>query len=138
MKICRCGQRIPQNKKKCDKCKEKDKERVRHYDMYERKNKEIYQSTEWGKLAEQCKIICNGLDIFLLFQENKIKKGRVAHHIVEVEEDPARIFDILNLIYLTDKSHAYIHKIYEQGKAQKQQMQQLLFEYMKKWREGYI
>ncbi|KOY64224.1 hypothetical protein [Clostridium sporogenes] len=141
-KLCPyCGIKVPQSQEDCDnKCKEKrNKLRNKEYDLYNRdkENTKIYRSKQWIKLTQQCKSRFNGLDIYQLYKYNKIIHGELSHHIKEVKEDKNRVYDISNLIYLSNKSHAEIHTAYKKSKEDKLDMQAYLFKIVQKWKEEY-
>lgn len=127
----------------CIKCNRKLKQgercscnsnRHREYDRFIRdeKSKQFYHSKEWGKLTTLCKSKCNGLDIYELYENNKIVKGELSHHIVPVEDDAGKKFDIDNLIYVSQKTHNFIHSIYARSKEEKKALQTKLFNYLLK------
>lgn len=141
-KLCPyCGIKVPYNQEDCiNKCKEKrNKKRNKEYDLYNRdkESTKIYRDKQWGKLTQQCKSRFNGLDIYQLYKYNKIVKGQLSHHIKEVKEDKKMIYDIANLIYLTDKSHAEIHTAYKKSKEDKLAMQAYLFKIVQRYKEEY-
>jgi bacteriophage protein len=127
----------------CIKCNRKLKQgercscnsnRHREYDRFIRdeKSKQFYHSKEWGKLTTLCKSKCNGLDIYELYENNKIVKGELSHHIVPVEDDAGKKFDIGNLIYVSHKTHNFIHSVYARSKEEKKALQTKLFDYLLK------
>lgn len=141
-KLCPyCGIKVPQYKEDCiNKCKEKrNKLRNKEYDLYNRdkESTKIYRDKQWGKLTQQCKSKFNGLDIYQLYKYNKIVKGELSHHIKEVKEDKNRVFDISNLIYVSNKSHAEIHTAYKKSKEDKLAMQAYLFKIVQRYKEEY-
>lgn len=141
-KLCPyCGIKVPQDKEDCiNKCKEKrNKLRNKEYDLYNRDkaSTKIYRDKRWGKLTQQCKSRFNGLDIYQLYKHKKIVKGELSHHIKEVKEDKNRVYDISNLIYLSNKSHAEIHTAYNKSKEDKLAMQAYLFKIAQRYKEEY-
>ena len=85
---------------------------IKSYDLY-RRDKEsaaVYRSKEWSILTVQCKERCNGIDLYILMTEGRIVPGQLCHHIYELDEAPDRRFDINNLMYVSVKSHAAIHR----------------------------
>lgn len=130
-KICgRCGKKIKQ-KEQC-KCK---KSRHRVYDRGSR-NKEsasFYHSKAWKKLTKLCKLKANGLDLYELETNHRVVKGTLSHHIEELQDNRDRALDISNLIWISDKTHALIHKEYKKDEQSKRKMQRLLFSIIKKY-----
>lgn len=51
------------------------------YDMYQRKNRELYSSKEWVRLTEQCKDKFNSIDVYQLYKYGKYTAGKLSHHI---------------------------------------------------------
>jgi hypothetical protein len=132
-RLCRCGTIIDYKDKLCDKCtviaKANKTERNRIYDA-ECRNKEsteIYHSPRWQLLTQQCKSRFKGIDIYEYYVNNNLTFGSLSHHIIEVNEDKNRVYDIDNLIYLSSPSHKTIHNICDKSAKSKQEMQQLLF-----------
>ncbi|NFM25162.1 endonuclease [Clostridium sporogenes] len=141
-KLCPyCGIKVPQDQGDCiNKCKEKrNKLRNRQYDLYNRdkESTKIYRDKHWMKLTQQCKSRFNGLDIYQLYKYDKIIYGELSHHIIEVKENKDRVFDISNLIYVSNKSHAEIHTAYKKSKEDKLAMHMYLFKIVQKWKEEY-
>lgn len=117
-KLCKCGASISLTETKCKTCSSKYQS---YYDTYKRENKEIYRSNRWKKLTEQCKNKFSGIDIYSLYKYNKLIQGKLSHHIVEVNEDSSKIYDIDNLIFVSDRSHKEIHERYNNNKKETQQ-----------------
>ncbi|HID0817752.1 TPA: hypothetical protein ACXNW8_003469 [Clostridium botulinum] len=141
-KLCPyCGIKVPYDMEDCiNKCKEKrNKLRNKQYDLYNRdkESTKIYRDKRWLKLTGQCKSKFDGLDIYQLYKYNKIIYGELSHHIIEVKENKDRVFDISNLIYVSNKSHAEIHTAYKKSKEDKLAMQVYLFKIVQKWKEEY-
>lgn len=132
-KICtRCGQRY--TGRACPYC---DAKRQKQYDAFHR-NKEsaaLYHSKEWRWLAGECKARCAGLDLYQLYVNGRTVMGRLAHHIIPVTDDASRQYDLSNLIWLTDASHAAIHRAYDASPEEKIEMQKKLFSFLKRFRE---
>ncbi|WP_090037641.1 hypothetical protein [Clostridium frigidicarnis] len=141
MKQCRCGKIIPLGIKYCDKCKqisERNKsERNKFYDENLRKNKNTYGSKRWKQLSILCSNKFNGMDIYKLYKYGIIKQGELSHHVIEINEDESKIYDIDNLIWLTDGSHKEIHKEYRKGGQAKINMQDYLFKIIERYIEDY-
>ncbi|MBR8723228.1 hypothetical protein IX325_001545 [Fusobacterium necrophorum subsp. funduliforme] len=130
-KICgRCGKKIKQGEQ-C-KCKKK---RHRAYDR-EHRNKEsaaFYHSKAWKELTKLCKLKASGLDLYQLEIKHRVTKGTLSHHIIELQDNRDRALDISNLIWISDKTHALIHKEYNKDEQSKRKMQRLLFSIIKKY-----
>lgn len=126
-----CGAKHPINVP-CN-CK---KDRDRAYDRGDRQRAEIYQSRTWKKLTKLCKMKCNGIDLYQYYVNNKIVKGSLSHHIIPVEDDPGRAYDLSNLIWVSHKTHAYIHSSYDKSEAAKKSLIILLENIKSRWAEG--
>ena len=80
-----------------------------------------------------CKLKANGLDLYELVINNNIVKGTLSHHIDELEEDRSKALDINNLIWISDKTHAYIHSEYNKNLESKNKMKEVLFNIIKNY-----
>lgn len=130
MKVCgKCGKKIEATKT-CE-C---SKSRHKVYDREYRKkdNAEFYNSKAWKQLTKLCKLQANGLDMYELEVNNRIIKGTLSHHIEELEEDINRALDITNLIWVSEKTHNYIHSVYNKSKEDKNKLKALLFKIINK------
>ncbi|MGP1563023.1 hypothetical protein [Filifactor alocis] len=132
-KLCACGNKININQKSCTVCEQKRKEYIKHYDKTQRKNKDIYHSKMWSRLTKLCKERFNSLDIYVLYEHGEIRKGTLSHHIIEIDEDRSKAFDLDNLIFLSDRSHAEIHIEYSKGEKEKKLMQNKLQAYVERY-----
>lgn len=140
-KICRCGKLIPYDLEMCTKCavkvRRERKEATQHYDKFNRKNATIYADKRWKRLTKECKNNTNAIDIYQMYKYGKIRKGNLSHHIIEIEDDEDRIFDITNLIWLTNASHTEIHLEYLKSAEEKKRLQSVLFEYLKRFESEF-
>ncbi len=114
------------------------KKRGREYDRESRNkvNAKFYNSKEWKKLTRLCKLRANGLDLYELEINKRIVRGSLTHHIEELEENRGRALDINNLIWVGDRTHAFIHTEYEKSTGAKEKMQEILFNIIKKHTHG--
>ena len=128
--VCiKCNRKLNQGEKcKCSYARHKE------YDRFNRNTeaKEFYHSKEWIKLTAMSKNKCNGLDLFELYENNKIIKGELSHHIIPVEDDSTKKLDVNNLIYVSQRTHNYIHKVYSSSLEEKRKLQKKLFNYLEK------
>ncbi len=80
--------------------------------------RKLYTSNLWRKCRKNILIKYYGLDIWLLAVGQLHKCDRpLIHHIREREEAPELVYDIDNLIPVTDESHKEIHYLYQTDKA---------------------
>lgn len=124
-KLCKCGKSIPITDKMCKDCMSKYH---KSYDKYSRDNHSVYTDKRWYVVKDICKSKANGIDLWIYYKTGKIVEGRLAHHIIEVADDLSRAYDVINLFWLTDKSHQEIHALYNRDEDTKRKTQQLLFE----------
>ncbi len=137
-----CGVSISYGTTRCEKCQGKyiqnKKVDVKNYDKTERKNHDVYHDKRWGILTEQCRNQFNGLDIYQLYISNRIVYGNMSHHVILIEDDYDRRFDINNLIYLNEiESHRLIHSVYDKSDRDKKEMQELLFNLIERFKSEY-
>ena len=134
--ICpHCSRKYKQGGR-CGCRRKQSRERNKVYDQTKR-NKESYQvyhSTEWKCLVERCKASCNGLDLYALYAENKIRLGQTAHHIEEILECPELTYELSNLIYVNFSSHNKIHHAYNKSELEKNKMKEFLRECLMRYR----
>lgn len=118
-KICpRCRNKYQYGESCSNGCYEKQKrEGNREYDRTSRKNSEIYNSTSWKRIRTLCFNKHNYLCLWNYFKHKKISKAEMIHHIVEIDDDPGRAYDLSNLIPLSDEAHREIHMLYKKDKA---------------------
>ena len=130
MKICgKCGKKIEATKTcECNKSRHKVYDR----ECRNKDNAEFYHSKAWKQLTKLCKLKANGLDLYELEVNNKIVKGTLSHHIEELEEARDRALDITNLIWVSEKTHNYIHSVYNKSKEDKNKLKALLFKIVNK------
>lgn len=130
MKVCgRCGKKIEATKTcECNKSRHKVYDR----ECRNKDNAEFYHSKAWKSMTALCKAKANGLDLYELEVNNKIVKGTLSHHIEELEEAKDRALDITNLIWVSEKTHNYIHSVYNKSKEDKNKLKALLFKIINK------
>lgn len=85
--------------------------RQREYDMNHRNKESIsfYYSNQWKCMQALVKMTCHGLDMYAFYAEHRLVKGRIAHHIIPISQEPDRALDMGNLIYVSDSSYKKIH-----------------------------
>lgn len=122
-KLCGCKKNlIDITETRCKDCQAKyGKDRIRTLS----KNESFYKTNRWRKLSYLVKNKFNGLDVYELKVNHRLVKAKVVHHIIPVNDDETRKFDIKNLIPLSIKTHMLIEQIYKT--KDKEKMQKLLF-----------
>ena len=124
IKICSyCGQQYP-----IDGTCSCNHNRHKEYDTYHRNSvgKVVYHSKLWKPIRMQVKQRAAGLDEYMRVIQHHIVKGTIAHHIIPVEENPQRAFDVHNLIYVSARIHATIHAAYNKSQQDKTKTQKVL------------
>lgn len=137
-KLCVCGLVvIPYTDTYCDECKSKVKkdkrDTNRFYDKNIRQNTNVYANKIWHQLRERCKNKFHGLDIYSYYILGVISFGSLSHHIETVEDNMDRCYDLSNLLYVSRE----IHSDYNRSDKDKKDMQDMLFELIKKWEEEF-
>lgn len=121
-----------------EKLRYKEYQRRRRKDKEQKKYQDFYNNPQWRRVS---KAIINDyyfIDILEYYRTGNIVEGEAVHHIVELEEDWDSRFDILNLIYLTEKNHRRVHAEYEKGSKEKARMQEILFDLIDRFNKEFI
>jgi hypothetical protein len=126
----RCGRKKAINVK-CE-CN-KDRHKIYNREFRDKDSAEFYNSKQWKSIRNICKAKANGLDIYELIVNNNFVKGTLSHHIEELKDNRARALDINNLIWISDKTHNYIHTQYDKSDEDKKNMQNKLFDILNKY-----
>lgn len=135
-----CGKKIIYGEScSCDGKKQARAKQQKYYNKNNRSrnSEKFYYSTRWRKTREQCKLRYYGLDLYELYKYGNISQGSLSHHIIEFTEDPERIYDIENLIYLSKSNHNEIHNAYNESPKAKKEMQDYLFSIIKRFKQDY-
>lgn len=134
-KVCaRCG--IRYSGRVCPACEAK---RQKSYDSAQRSRQRaaLYRSAVWQRLTRWCRESCCGVDLYALYTSGRIVQGRLSHHIVPLEDNAARGYDPGNLIWVSDHSHAMIHRAYDASQEEKKRMQKMLFDIRERGLKGW-
>lgn len=132
----RCGKRIPSGTTcECIKIfqRQQKKERDRDYDK-NRRNKQrgrFYKTKAWELTRDDSRAKYIGIDIYAYYHEGILVASDMVHHIEPVSEAWEKRLDSDNLIPLTDKNHAYIHKEMKQGREE--EIKKELRAYKQRW-----
>lgn len=124
-KVCsRCKSAIiDANQICCDSCMEKAKQRHKEYDRFRRDKRAaaFYHSPEWAHMAAYIRQAQGGVDLWALHEEQRIVNDDLCvHHIVELADDWSKRLAEDHLFLCSGRTHALIHKLYRQDKAQTQ------------------
>lgn len=101
----------------------KDRQKAYDRDNRNKKSASLYHSRQWQLLQLAVKSRANFLDEYIMYYEKRMTAGRIAHHIIPVDERPDLAFNPQNLIYVSDKTHKMIHDAYRKGGKEKAAMQ---------------
>lgn len=125
-KICKCGKKVEVNKRYCDECEANYTPRKRS-----KEHREFYSGGRWTKLS---KAVRNKylIDLYLFELTGIMKRAEMVHHIIPVKDNPAKAYELENLIPLTHHSHQEIEQIYALGGRFKKEMQEKLKEIIRK------
>lgn len=101
------------------------KERQKSYDHDNRNKKaaSLYHSRPWQLLQLAVKSRAQYIDEYVMYYEKRMTAGRIAHHIIPVDERPDLALNPQNLVYVSDKTHKLIHDAYKRGGKEKAAMQ---------------
>lgn len=99
------------------------KERQKSYDRDNRNKNSLYHSRPWQLLQLAVKSRAQYIDEYVMYYEKRMTAGRIAHHIIPVDERPDLALNPQNLIYVSDKTHKMIHDAYRKGGKEKAAMQ---------------
>lgn len=139
-KICnRCRTKYPVGTQCPNGCYVKaKKESNKFYDKYQRKNKDIYHSKQWELIRKECLSNYDSLCLYTLFKYDKAVPATMIHHIIEINADPSKAYDIENLIPLSDEAHREVHHRYniEDIKEVQQELKKFKRLYIEKYLEG--
>lgn len=101
------------------------RERQKSYDRDNRNKKaaSLYHSRPWQLLQLAVKSRAQYIDEYVMYYEKRMTAGRIAHHIIPVDERPDLALNPQNLVYVSDKTHKLIHDAYKRGGKEKAAMQ---------------
>lgn len=111
------------------------KERYKKYRKLRNDKKEqvFYSSGIWIIKRDKIKDKFKGIDIYSYFILGKIEFSSTVHHIEPIKDNWNRRLDDDNLIPLTDSNHRKIHKIMDNSEIDKEKIQKILFELVKRF-----
>ena len=114
--------------------------KARHSEYNEKirdgKTAEFYTSRDWRVCRDAALAHYDYLDIYDLYIHQRLTIAEHVHHIVELEDDWSRRFDLLNLIPLSHSNHSSISQLYKRDEATKARTQRLLAELICRWESG--
>ncbi len=89
------------------------------------KTRRLYHSARWQKTRELIISFYFGLDPYAQ-KQGRLEHVHTVHHIVPAEEDPARFWQLDNLIPLSRSSHDEVHARYRASDEEKRKAQEEL------------
>jgi hypothetical protein len=95
------------------------------------KHRHFYTSDAWYKARDAAISKCLGIDILEYYKTGKIVAGERVHHIIPLDKDFNKRFDVDNLFYLTERNHRRIHVLYDKSDKDYQETVHLLLELKK-------
>jgi hypothetical protein len=115
----------------------KKKDDIYYNSKRDPRKRAFYDSKQWKSKTHECKSKFNGLDIFELYENNKLVPGDLSHHIIEYDDGPSIALELDNLIYVSHRTHKKIHKAYNKNKQSKSEMQERLRQIIVLWEKGH-
>lgn len=104
VKICQqCGRQIKQDER-CQ-CSQQDR----------RSSHAFYYTAQWKKVAKAARQRAHYLDEYELKYCGRMSEGKVVHHIYTPDERPDLALSLSNLIVVSNRTHELIHKAYNRG-----------------------
>ena len=91
------------------------KQNDKYYDKYSRKNADVYNNRQWERTRLNCLMRYDSICVYSYYKHNKIVPAVLVHHIIEVAKDTSKklIYDLNNLIPVSDEAHREIHHRYK-------------------------
>ena len=116
-KICsRCGKMV-ETGKECQCIKNRKAQSNKLYDkaMRNTESKNFYTSRKWRKCRENI-LESDGIDIYLYMTKGIVKAADTVHHIIPLQDNWGKRFQIENLMSLSAGTHSLIEKMYKKDK----------------------
>jgi len=130
--------KITADKRKCDKCLEKEKHRHIEYNEKKRNKKhaQFYVSNAWKRARKQAMSTYSSIDVYEFIVNKRIVHADEVHHIISLEDAWNKRLDADNLIPLSHANHMKIEAIYRSDKQAKQRLQKQLFKVCSLFKAG--
>lgn len=92
----------------------------------------------WELIRKECLSKYDNLCLYTLFKYGKAVPATMIHHIIEINADPSKAYDIENLIPLSDEAHREVHHRYniEDIKEVQQELKKFKRLYIERYLEG--
>lgn len=91
------------------------KQNDKYYDKHSRKNAKVYNNRLWERTRQSCLMRYDNVCVYSYFKYKKLVPATLVHHIVEVSKDTTKklIYDLDNLIPVSNEAHREIHHRYK-------------------------
>lgn len=125
----RCGKRLEAGQTcECNKMRHKE------YDKYSRDKEasHFYGSSSWKRMRQYILDKYDSIDVYVYVLYGQIEKADTVHHIIELKDDKSQALVEQNLIPVSSSTHNIIHASYDKSKADKQAMQAILYECLRR------
>lgn len=128
----RCGKRIEAGQT-CECVKQRHKE----YDRLSRDkdSAHFYSSSAWKRMRQYILDKYDGIDVYSYILYGHIEPATLVHHIVELKDDKSQALLEQNLIPVSSSTHNIIHSAYDKSLSDKQAMQSMLYECLRKMKD---
>lgn len=123
---------------KCEEERARERYRVYKQKRNDKEEQKFYGSKEWSRLRKTIDIRYHGMCLYCLLMFDKIVDREANHHIIEIKDDWSRRLDDSNIIPLCDKCHKNIHYEYKINIKNKRNMQEKLFNLLKKYEKEFM
>lgn len=125
----RCGKRLEAGQT-CECVKQRHKE----YDRLARDKDaaKFYSSASWKRMRQYILDKYDSIDVYAYILYGQIEKADTVHHIIELKDDKSQALVEQNLIPVSSSTHNIIHASYDKSLADKQAMQSILYECLRR------
>ena len=100
----------------------------------DRKAAAFYHDKQWHLLTQSCGRRASWIDQYAYAVHHRLDHGTLSHHILTIHDRPDLRYSLENLLYVSAKSHAEIHKIYDSSPDAKAKLQARLKQIKRGWR----
>lgn len=123
----------------------KQEERIRYkeYDSRRKldanylKYRQFYNSRAWLSVRDTCIANCLGMDIVTYYKTGQVILGDKVHHIIPLDKDWSKRFNVDLMICLSERVHRKIHAEYDKGEKEYQATVKLLIELKMKFQKEF-
>lgn len=128
----RCGKRIEAGQTcGCVKMRHKEYDRLSR----DKDSAHFYSSSAWKRMRQHILDKYDGIDVYAYILYGHIEPATLVHHIVELKDDKSQALLEQNLIPVSVSTHNIIHSAYDKSNADKQAMQTILYECLRKMKD---